>query len=37
MSWHLVESREVQVAERDAAIDTHMQVRAGDTLIFRAW
>jgi hypothetical protein len=37
MSWHLVESREVQVAEKDAAVDTHMQVRAGDTLIFHAW
>jgi hypothetical protein len=37
MSWHLKQSRVVQVAEGDSTVDTHMQVQRGDTLIFHAW
>ena len=37
MPWHLVASRQVQVNEGDWDVDTHMQVRQGDTLIFHAW
>src|SRR4051794_16130892 len=37
MSWHLQESREVQVGEGDGPVDTHIDVRQGDTLFFHAW
>jgi hypothetical protein len=33
----LVGSRQVQVNERDWDVDTHLTVRAGDTVIFHAW
>jgi hypothetical protein len=36
MPWHLVEGRRVQVNEGDGPVNTGMQVRAGDTLIFNA-
>lgn len=36
MAWHLHASRRVQVNERDEDVDTHVDVRTGDTLIFHA-
>lgn len=37
MAWHLELSKQVQVNEGDADVDTSIQVRAGDTVIFHAW
>jgi hypothetical protein len=37
MAWQLFASRLVQVNERDWDVDTHTNIRQGDTLIFSAW
>jgi hypothetical protein len=37
MAWQLHASRRIQVNEGDADVDTAIDVRAGDTLIFHAW
>ncbi|HEV2580959.1 MAG TPA: hypothetical protein VGT44_08910 [Ktedonobacteraceae bacterium] len=37
MSLTLIDSRQVEVRESDYDVDTHIQVRKGDTLMFNAW
>ena len=37
MSWHLVQGILVPVGEGDGPVNTGLQVRQGDTLIFNAW
>jgi hypothetical protein len=37
MALQLAATRLVQVNERDWDVDTHIQVRQGDTLMFNAW
>ena len=37
MAWQLHASRRIQVNEGDSDVDTSIDVRAGDTLIFQAW
>jgi hypothetical protein len=37
MAWHLVAHKQVQVNEGDWDVNTHIDVRRGDTLLFSAW
>jgi hypothetical protein len=37
MPWHLVAQKQIQIREGDNDVDTAIQVKAGDTLIFHAW
>jgi len=37
MSWHLDSMKQIQVNEGDFDVNTAIQVRRGDTLIFQAW
>jgi hypothetical protein len=37
MAWQLHSSRQIQVNEKDWDVNTHIDVRRGDTLIFHAW
>ena len=37
MSWHLQANKQIQINEGDWDVNTHIDVRKGDTLIFSAW